>query len=168
MKLLLRLVILGSALSACAQVEGLFDPRTPAPPVQAPAEGQTRPVERPAAGLPRPTAARTADALDATSDSERAAAVDKARQTGGAVDLGTTIASLGAVTEPGIWLKTPLVDAPAPGRVDYAAQGTSVAVELRPLDTQPGAGSRISLAAMRLIGADLTDLPELRVFRLPD
>ncbi|MCZ7675957.1 MAG: hypothetical protein M5U35_08950 [Roseovarius sp.] len=40
-----------------------------------------------------------------------------------------------------------------------------MAVDLIPLDAAPGAGSRISLAAMRLIEADLTALPELRVFR---
>ena len=84
---------------------------------------------------------------------------------GGETDLGVTIASLGAVAEPGIWLKTPLVQAEARGRVEFPEKGTKVAVDLIPLDAEPGAGSQISLAAMRLLEADLTSLPELRVYR---
>lgn len=80
-------------------------------------------------------------------------------------DLGLTVASLGAAGEPGLWLKTPLVDRPGRGRVEYPEKGTAVAVDLIPLAAAPGAGSRLSLAAMRTLQADLTALPELRVFR---
>ena len=83
---------------------------------------------------------------------------------GGETDLGLTVASLGAAGEPGLWLKTPLIDRPGRGRVEYPEKGTAVAVELIPLAAAPGAGSRLSLAAMRALQADLTALPELRVF----
>jgi len=70
----------------------------------------------------------------------------------------------GAAADPGIWMKTPLVDSPGKGRVEYPAKGTTVAVDLIPLDAEPGSGSQLSLAAMRLLEADLTGLPEVRVF----
>lgn len=125
-------------------------------------DGQVHPRTRPG---DTPADARTADEFDTTSAEERQRAVAEAASGGGETALGVTIASLGAVGEPGIWLKTPLVDAPAKGRVEYPEKGTAVAVDLIPLDATPGAGSQISLAAMRLIEADLTGLPELRVYR---
>jgi hypothetical protein len=48
------------------------------------------------------------------------------------------------------------------GRVVF--DGTSVALELRPSGGAVGSGSQISLAAMRLIGAPLTGLPDITVF----
>jgi len=77
--------------------------------------------------------------------------------------LGTTTASLGDPNEAGFWLKTPLVSAPQPGRVVYVATGRSVQVQLIPSGT-PGGGSQISIAAMRLLEAPLTGLPELVVY----
>jgi len=78
-------------------------------------------------------------------------------------DLGLTVASLGTATEPGLWLKTPLVDAPGRGRVTYPVNGRTVEVDLIPLDAPRGAGSRLSLAGFQAIGAPLTGLPEVRV-----
>lgn len=75
------------------------------------------------------------------------------------------MASLGDPTRPGFWLETPLVEAPAQGRVELAATGKSAQVELIPIAGAASAGSRISLPAMRLIEAPLTDLATLRVFR---
>ncbi len=121
-------------------------------------------VAQPALALPPPENAQTAEEFDTTSAAERAEAVAEAGPAGGERDLGTTLASLGAVGEPGIWLKTPLVSEPGRGRVEYPEKGTKVAVELIPIQGEPGSGSRISLAAMRLLEADLTSLPELRVF----
>jgi len=168
MKTAFRTVILGILLSGCAQVEGLFDrERGPSEPqAAAPATDQPRPEPRPDASL-LSGAARTPEAFDTTTEAERRAArADAASATAGATDLGTTIASLGAPGEPGFWLRTPLVDSPAKGRLDYPAKGTSVVVDLIPLEAEKGAGSQISLAAMRLLEADLTGLPELRVVRL--
>lgn len=139
-------------LAGCAAVQdGVFGPPAPAPepaPQVRDGGGQTHPRARPDTGM----------SGAATPDTGMAEAQ-------GPAFLGVTIASLGAVSEPGMWLRTPLVAAPTEGRVEYPAQGTAVAVELRPLDAAPGAGSRISLAAMRQLEADLTDLPELRVYR---
>ncbi len=64
-------------------------------------------------------------------------------------------------------MKTPLADSPGKGRVDDPASGGSVAVDLIPLDAPRGAGSQLSLAAMRLLGVGLTELPEVEVYRLP-
>lgn len=77
--------------------------------------------------------------------------------------LGVTIASLGDATQPGFWLRTPLVASAQKGRVSYAATGRSVDVDLIPIEGAETAGSRISLQAMMALGAGLTDLPELTV-----
>ncbi len=109
---------------------------------------------------PPPTNATTVDQFDTTTaeDREEAQVINASVTTS---ELGTTIASLGPPTEPGIWLKTPLVSALTPGRATY--QGKTINIELRPSGGAAGSGSQISLAAMRLIGAPLTSLAELRV-----
>lgn len=117
---------------------------------------QTRPDLPP----PPPPNARTVEQFDTTTAQDRAAAV--AAPSGGERRLGTTIASLGSPTDPGIWFKTPLVSEITQGRVEY--NGNSVNVELRPSGGAAGSGSQISLAAMRLIEAPLTGLPEVVVY----
>jgi len=77
--------------------------------------------------------------------------------------LGTTVASLGSATEPGLWMKTPLVKSEMQGRVTNPATGKSSTVELIPLDGPASGGSRMSLSALRLIGASLTDLTKVEV-----
>lgn len=137
----------------------MFAPRQP--PVNVQDGGNAaRPAPRPG-GIAAPANARTVEDFDTTSAEERAAAQNVSD---GGQALGTTIASLGAPAEPGFWLETPLVDAVTQGRVVYAETGASAAVELRPIDGSATAGSRLSLAAMRLIGAPLTGLPELTVY----
>jgi len=78
--------------------------------------------------------------------------------------LGATVASLGNAAEPGLWLKTPLVQQQAAGRAEVSASGNSVAVTLIPIEGPATAGSRLSLQAMQALGVGLTDLVELRVF----
>jgi hypothetical protein len=75
--------------------------------------------------------------------------------------LGVTVASLGDPAQPGLWMKTPLVRAERAGQVRYGGQ--VVAVTLIPLDADPGAGSQLSLQAMRSLGAPLTELVEVSV-----
>ena len=159
-------------VAGCANigVGGLFD-RSPAvpdgtPSVNAPDAGTIRPQARPdPSQTARPPAgAQTAEAFDTTTAAEKAAAQSGADGR----DLGVTIASLGAPTEPGFWLKTPLVSAAGKGRVLYPISGKSAQVDLIPLDGAPTAGSQMSLAAMRLIDAPLTGLPEIRVFALTE
>lgn len=118
-------------------------------------------VSLPAAKVP-PTA-RTVDEFDTSSAADKAEAAKPA--TGG-TDLGVTIASLGAAGEPGFWMKTPLVKSAGPGRVVYPANGKSVKVDLIPIAGEAGAGSQLSLSALRVIEAPLTGLPEVRVFSL--
>lgn len=149
MKRILLLAFLG--LAACANQN-------------APAGGTPPGAEAPgAAGAPpRPPAnAATEEAFDTTSAEERAAAV-AAPKPAGERALGTTIATLGSPADPGFWLDTPLVSSPAKGRV-VAANGKSVAVDLRPIEGPKTAGSRISLPALRLLDVGLTGLHEVTV-----
>ncbi len=113
---------------------------------------------------PRPAAqARTVEDFDTTTAEDRAAAVDPSDDGAGETLLGTTIASLGSPTEPGIWLETPLTDTLERGRAAW--RDNSVNLELRPSGGEVGAGSEMSLAAMRLLEIPLTDLPEISVYR---
>jgi len=112
---------------------------------------------------PPPPTARTVDQFDTTTAEDRAEALSASQDVGERA-LGSTIASLGSPTDPGIWLKTPLVGEVIQGRVQYPDNGKSINIELRPSGGVVGAGSQISLAAMRLLEAPLTGLPELLVF----
>lgn len=113
---------------------------------------------------PKPVqTAHTVEQFDTTTNAQRAEAVASASQ-GGERKLGPTVGSLGDPAEPGFWLKTPLVSAATKGRVEYPATGKSVAVDLIPIKGAKTAGSRVSLAALRLLGAPLTDLPNLVVY----
>lgn len=115
-----------------------------------------------ATAAPPPAAgARTAEQLDTTTPEQRAAAAAPAA---GGRSLGTTVASLGDPTQPGLWIKTPLVETETPGRVVNPATGQSSTVTLLPLEGEATAGSQMSLPALRLIGASLTDLTEVEVF----
>lgn len=119
-----------------------------------------------AARLAAPRGARTAEQLDTTTEAERAAAVAEADAPAGAAEerLGTTVASLGDPADPGFWIATPLVAQARPGRVVYPATGEAALVELRPAGGPASGGSRLSLPAMRALGAPLTGLPEVEVF----
>lgn len=117
-----------------------------------------------AASVPRPpAAAKTQEAFDTTSAAQRAQAAAPAKSEAKLKVLGTTIASLGNPTEPGFWLKTPLVKTETKGRVTNKANGKSSAVTLIPIDGPASGGSRMSLPALRLIEASLGDLTEVEV-----
>ncbi|HCQ67638.1 MAG TPA: hypothetical protein DIU07_21975, partial [Rhodobacteraceae bacterium] len=104
----------------------------------------------------------TAEQFDTTTAEQRAAAASGAA--GGEARVGRTVATLGNPADPGFWLETPLVDVVRAGRVVAVTTGKSVQVELRPIAGDPGAGSRISLPALRLLEIGLTGLHELDVF----
>lgn len=151
-----------AVLVACGPMQrDASAPGDPAVPVREAGEEDVNPRARP--GSPGPD---SADTLDTASAEDRRRAADESGAAG--LDLGTTIASLGSVSQQGFWLRTPLVDAPATGRITYLANGISATVDLIPLEAERGAGSRISLSAMKLIGADLAGLPEIRVVQLSD
>ena len=109
-----------------------------------------------------PRGARTAEAFDTTTEAERAIAKAAAAAPPESAEqsLGTTVASLGDPADPGLWLATPLVSETRPGRLVYPETGESVLVELRPAS----GASRISLPAIRLLGAPLAGLPEIEVY----
>ncbi len=132
---------------------------------EGPGEDVLRPAARPggpAAAAPLRPTGRTADALDRTTEAERAAARAAAARPGGAA-LGETLAGLGAPGEGGFWLRTGLVREARQGRV-VAPSGESVGLELRPSGREPGSGSEISLAALRALDLPLTQLATLQVF----
>jgi hypothetical protein len=102
--------------------------------------------------------AQSAEALDQTTEAEKAAAT-AAPAAGGERDLGAVVVALGSPAEQGFWLRSALVTAPGKGRV-VTATGQSVNVDL-----QPGTGAALlSLAAFRQLGLGLTDLPEVQVY----
>ncbi len=109
------------------------------------------------AAPPPPAGARTAAQFDTTTPEQRRAASEAAP--GAEEVLGVTVASLGDVTEGGLWLSTRLVSERREGRVEVVATGQSASLELRPAE----GGSRLSLAAMRLLQVPLTDLAEVKV-----
>ena len=102
--------------------------------------------------------ARSVEDFDTTSAAQREAA---ASASAGGSALGTVVASLGDATQPGFWMETSLVDAPAKGRIRNPQTGRTVSVDLRPIE---GGSSRVSLAALRLLEASLTDLVTLEVY----
>jgi hypothetical protein len=156
--LLFPAVILGLVLglSGCARDGGRSNAGL------APAEGQIRPMPRPGGGALPGAGAVTVEQFDTTTAQERAAAASGS--VSGEARVGRTVATLGNPADPGFWLETPLVRSARAGRVVAVTTGKSVQVELRPIAGDPGAGSRISLPALRLLEVGLTGLHELDVF----
>lgn len=109
------------------------------------------------------SAAQTVAELDRSSATERARAA--AAPSGGEIRLGSTVASLGDPSQPGFWVKTPLVSAEASGRVVNPATGRSAKVRLIPLGGPASGGSQVSLPTLQMLGISLTDLPTLDVYQ---
>lgn len=168
MKQILISVPAALLFGACALTAPLED--GPASGGETTAEGQLRPMERPSemnADVETVSAtARTVEEFDTTTAEQRSAATAQGSGASGERDLGRTVASLGSPTRPGFWLKTPLVSAPAKGRVTYPATGKSVVVDLIPINGPKTAGSQLSLPAMRLLEAPLAGLPEVEVHQI--
>lgn len=119
----------------------------------------------PASAVEGATGGGTAPAaLDTATAAERAEAT--ATPAAGGERLGATIASLGDPTDTGFWIKTPLAKAPGKGKIVDPATGKAVNVNLIPLAGDPGAGSQVSLSALRELGVNLTALPEIEVWTL--
>lgn len=157
-RLALILPVIG--LAACTDAE--MTTRKPADTATTTTAATVTQTAATAAPAPRPAARATAAQLDTTSAAQRAEAARPA--TAAETKLGTTIASLGDPTQPGFWIKTPLVTAQASGRIVNPATGKSAKVDLLPL-SGGGSGSQVSLPALQLLGASLTDLPVIEVFR---
>ena len=145
-------------------LETMTDPATGAPVIAGPVLKGTAPrtpgktATTSSIGVP---AAQSAAALNTTTGTERAAAA--APPATGERRLGTTVASLGDPSQPGFWVKTPLVQSETDGRIVNPANGKSAKVRLLPLGSA-GGGSQVSLPALQLIGVSLTDLPLIEVY----
>lgn len=83
----------------------------------------------------------------------------------GSTKVGETVAALGLLDRSGFWLKTPLVSAETPGEIARKGSDQRISVTLIPKDGPAGGGSQISLAAITALGADMTALLTLEVFR---
>lgn len=110
------------------------------------------------AAPPPPESARTVEQFDTTTAEQRAAAA--APEPGGRL-LGTTVATLGDPGRPGFWIETTLTSNTGSGRLRYGENGKSVEVDLIPISS---GGSRVSLAAVRVLEAPLTALLVLDVY----
>ncbi|MEL6609986.1 MAG: hypothetical protein AAFO93_13850 [Pseudomonadota bacterium] len=143
------------AVAGCAQVPGLTGAGgvSDAPPAAvATGDSGLRPQARPDDLDTTAGASVPADVITGSEEPERAAS-----------GVATTTVTLGTPTEPGNWIKTPLVDAPRSGEVRNPATGTVVAVQMIPLDGPATAGSRMSLGAMQALGVSLTAVTEIEV-----
>ncbi len=167
MKRICLICVVSLSLGGCSQLPSGFQAFINGPAdVAGEATGSdvVRPKPRPASFAPLPSEnAVTVEDFDTTSSAERTAASATA-DANTEEDLGQTIATLGSPATPGFWLETPLVSQRRPGRVVAVENGESVLVELIPVDGPAGAGSHLSLAALRLLGVGLTGLHELLVF----
>jgi len=150
------------SLAACTDPAWQLTPDAPGPAIEAAAAVPVETLD-PTPPPPPPPAARTVEEFDTTSAEDRAAAVAVVEPAGEQL-LGTTNISLGAAADPGIWLKTGLVDTLTAGRVEYPDNGKAISLELRPSGGDSAGSSQMSLAAMRLLDIPLTALADVRVF----
>jgi len=135
-------------------------------------------VPAPGGETPQGTEAETASAdTDGTSPTRPRLRPDAAAETSvaqpdaeparaAAPQTATTLVSLGDVTEPGLWIKTPLVDVTGQGQARSASTGRTASVTLIPIEGPRTAGSRASLQAMQALGLSLTDIAEVEVSAL--
>ena len=136
-------------LAGCSVLEGLR------PGAAGSAPAVANPPSAPSATRPVLGRGKSAAALDRTSDADKAAAL-KAPARGR--ELGRAVVALGSPSEPGLWLRSPLVKTAGPGHVKTAS-GQSLAVDLK-----PGQGGAIlSFGAFRALNLPLTSLPEVTV-----
>ncbi|KIT14332.1 hypothetical protein [Jannaschia aquimarina] len=144
-------------LAGCGNIPFL-NRDAPAPaPAPRPATVETIPAPGPVVRSPvsPPRAVTsTVGALDTVSDAEKEEAREAARTSSGGA-LGSATVALGDPADAGLWVKTDLVSSETAGTVT-AADGTSVAVTLRPLGGAGGA--QISLSALQALGLPLAGL----------
>lgn len=78
--------------------------------------------------------------------------------------LGTTIATLGDPSLPGLWVRTPLVQEEGAGRIVDPVTGRSASVRMLPAAPGVGTGSQVSLGAMQMLGLGVTELPMVELY----
>ena len=156
---LFLLCVVALSLPGCAVLDRLKGRPKAAPAAEAPLEAPMATEIAPTVEtVPLGAAGQTPDALDTTSEAEKAAAL-AAPAPAGAGELGRQVVALGSPAEPGLWVQTSLVSSVTKGTVK-APNGQTLAVELR-----PGTGAALmSLAAYQALGIGLTELPEVVIF----
>lgn len=106
------------------------------------------------------------DTLDTVATDQTATSQGGAIAAAGAVSgftgRASTIATLGDPAIPGLWMETPLVSTEQRARL-RSPKGNEVTVTLKPISGAASAGSRLSISAMRALGAPLTELVEVQV-----
>jgi hypothetical protein len=118
------------------------------------------PKARPGTVMPQEGAVTMAPL--AAAEGTPAPAVSEAEAAAAPGALGAVVASLGDPGRPGLWLETVLVKVPTKGKVALP-DGTSVAVDLIPIEGAAGSGGRLSVAAYKALGLKITELPVLTV-----
>lgn len=113
------------------------------------------PIARSAAAPVLGGPAQSASALDTVTEAEKTAARAAAASAPAGGELGQVTVALGDPADPGLWVKSALVNADTPGTVRTQG-GEAIAVTLRPLGSEGGA--QISLPALRALGLPLTGL----------
>ncbi|MGR3758764.1 hypothetical protein ACUXV3_01320 [Roseobacteraceae bacterium NS-SX3] len=93
---------------------------------------------------------------------EAEAAAPEAGSGAGYSGSATTVAALGDPSVPGLWMETPLVGSEQRARV-RGPSGAEVTLLLKPIPGEATAGSRLSIEAMRALGAPVTELVEVQV-----
>jgi hypothetical protein len=160
---LFRLILVAGLLAGCGD-QPFFMKAKPEPAAADPAAGAEPEPVAVAVALPElaapppPVGAKTASALDTTTQAQKAAATAKPEPAGETL-IGTTIVTLGNPTDPGFWLRGGPIKVTGAGRVETAS-GQSVQVELAPAE----GAAQLSLPAFRALNLNLTDLPEVKVF----
>ncbi len=116
---------------------------------------------------PRPAGLQKINAGGINPDQVIAAAtpVEPETPSAGGSLIGRTVAALGLLDRSGFWLQTTLVNVETTGFVVNPANGKRIAITLIPKDGPVGGGSQMSLAAMSELGAQLTDLIDIEVYR---
>lgn len=160
MKILYVGVTMSVLLAGCAQVP-VLDRLTGGAPDTAPDTtavdtGAPAPLPTPAAPAPAAQVAASPAALDTVSEAEKDAARASAASAPAGGTLGEVTVALGDPADPGLWVKSALVDGDTPGTV-RTGDGDAITVTLRPLGAGAG-GPQISLAALRALGLPLTGL----------
>ena len=144
-------------------LETMTDPATGAPVIAGPVLKGTAPRTPGKTTSVGAAAAQSAADLNTTTSAERVEAAAAPASASAERRLGSTVASLGDPSQPGFWVKTPLVQSETNGRIVNPANGKSAKVRLIPLGGA-GGGSQVSLPALQLIGVSLTDLPLIEVY----
>jgi hypothetical protein len=145
-------------LTACNTLQWNSDILGGPRPDAAQGSGQTAPAD---SGAPL-SAISTEDALASGDLTDSLVAVPSTDPADAYQGRASTVASLGDPAIPGMWMQTDLVTRPQAARL-RSANGKEVMVTLKPAAAGSSGGGRLSIGAMRALGAPLSELVEVQV-----